>query len=132
MKDSVITSIGQSINWLEKNSESDNLLLISQKVSHLQVQSATLAREVYIAYAMMNESEDRYKAAVDKFISEYEGSNAAAEPRARAANEELKKTWTAAKNLYKKMDMILDRIDKISDAYRQQISVVKQAEMKNL
>lgn len=131
-KDAIIKEIGKSIRWFDQNAESDNLVLLSQNLTRLVAQSATLANEVILAYALMNESEDNYKIAVDEFVRNFEGSTAAAEPRARAEHAGLKRDWTTAKNLYKRYDIILDRVDKICDAIRQRVSVVKQAEMKNV
>lgn len=131
-KNAIIKEIGKTIVWFEKNADSENLALLSQELTKLVAQSATLANDVIVAYALMNDSEDNYKIAVDDFIRNFEGSIAAAEPRARAEHADLKRAWTSAKNLYKRYDVILDRVDKICDAIRQRVSVVKQAEMKNL
>lgn len=131
-RDEILKEIGKNIIWFGKNAESDNLLTISEKLMQLQVQAATLASIVIDAYALMNEAEDKYKNAVDTFVRDFEGSVAAAEPRARAEHADLKVGWTTAKNLYKRFDIILDRVDKICDAVRQRVSVVKQSEMKNL
>lgn len=132
MSDAIIKEIGKNIVWLGKNFESDNILLISQKLNQLQVQAATLANEVSIAYALMNDNEDAYKQNVAQFVTNYEGSIAKAERAAEAEFAPLKREWTKAKNAYKRLDTILDRIDKICDTYRQRISVVKQAELKNV
>lgn len=132
MKDEIIKDIGRNIVWLDKNAKSDNILIISQVINKLQIQAATLANDVTKLYALMNNNEDIYKEALAKFVTNYDGSIAKAERAAEAEYAHLKKEWTEAKNLYKRFDVILDRIDKICDSYRQRISVVKQAELKNV
>jgi hypothetical protein len=131
-KEEILVDIGKNIVWFGNNAESDNLLLLSQKLTQLVSQSATLASKVIDAYALMNESEDEYKIKVDEFIRNFDGSAAKAESHARAEHAGLKRDWTTAKNAYKRFDIILDRVDKICDAIRQRVSVVKQSEMKNL
>jgi hypothetical protein len=132
MTEKLIADIRHNIAWLDKNAKSDNTTLISQSVAKLNIQAMTLAEAVTDAYAAMNELEDDYKIAVDEFTSAFEGSIAAAEPRARATHAAKKREWTKAKNTYKTLDVLLDRIDKISDSQRQRVSVIKQADMKHL
>jgi hypothetical protein len=128
----IISDIAKNIKWLELNAKTDNVLTLTNKVNELQVQSATLMGKVVEAYKIMNEAEDDYKLSVASYVANSERSAAAAERMAESEFGEKKRFWTSAKTTYKKLDMILDRIDKICDSQRQKISVIKQAEMKNL
>jgi hypothetical protein len=132
MKQKIIDQIRDNIKWLEDNAESDNIMAITQIENKLQIQAGTLAGEVIKAYAVMNELEDAYKFKMAEFISTSDKSEAKARAAGEATFQKEKKDWTAAKNTYKRFDVILERIDKICDSQRQRISVVKQADLKNI
>lgn len=132
MSDAIIAAIAKNIKWLDEHDKSNSTTSITNVVNKLQIQAVTLSKDVVAAYALMNTAEDDYKTAVAKYESEYEGSNAVAKQKAVVEYAGLKKAWTDAKNVYKRLDSFLDRIDKISDSQRQKISVIKQAELKNI
>jgi hypothetical protein len=132
MTDELIKTIKKQITWLDNNAKSTNIQAISIVVNKLQILAQTLSEDVTQAYALMNETEDNYKAAIAKFVAEYDGGVAKAERLAEVEFVALKKQWTQAKNIYKGLDMLLDRLDKISDSQRQRVSVVKQSDLKNV
>ena len=132
MKNNIIIQIKKSITWLDEHKKSNSIVPISKVINSLTIDSVTLGDTVSDAYALMNELEDNYKIAEANFINEFEGSNAAAERAAEAHLAAEKRLFTEAKNTYKRLNTFLDRIDKICDAYRQMISVVKQTDLKNV
>jgi hypothetical protein len=132
MSDETIKQIEKNLTWLNERSKSVNILAITRVVNNLLVHAKTLSDDVSEAYALMNVYEDEYKISVAKYVSGSSISTAKAEREAEVEYADLKRNWTDAKNTYKRLDNFLDRIDKIADAQRQKISVIKQTDMKNL
>lgn len=132
MKDEIIKSINDSIAWLDKNSKSNQIVSISRTVDNLLVKAATLGEETTKAYALMNELEDEYKYLVAKYVADSTTGVAKSEKEAEVKYHKKKKDWTEAKNTYRRFNSFLERIDKICDARKQTISVLKNVEMKNL
>lgn len=125
MTDAVIKSIHESIQWLDDHKTSNNVKALVKVIDNLTIKAVTLGTLVTDSYALMNEAEDDYKISVAKFVDDYDGSAAKAERAAEVKYASKKKHWTGAKNTYKKLDMLLDRIDKICDSHRQRVSVLK-------
>lgn len=132
MTDELIKQINDSIKWLAENPHTNNVVKIVKLIDKLTVSAMTLGESVSQAYSLMNNAEDEYKIAVAKFISKAKTSAAKAERDAEAKYSDLKLEWTSRKNLYKRYDTFLDRIDKICDSYRQRVSVLKQTDLKHL
>jgi hypothetical protein len=84
------------------------------------------------AYSLQNILEDEYKHSVAEFRKEYKGGVGKGEIEAEVEFADKKRDWTQAKNIYKKLSMKLDRIDKILESHRQSISVVVKTSLKNM
>jgi tRNA U34 5-carboxymethylaminomethyl modifying GTPase MnmE/TrmE len=128
----MIDDIIKSIEWLEGRLKSEDIVSIGIVIDKLAIQSMTLAEQVSEAYALMNEAEDEYNHAVAKFIKEFPGARNRADIEAEVEFEDKKKHWTETKNVYKRLNMYLDRVDKIIESHRQRVSVIKQSSMKNV
>lgn len=128
----IIDEIRRNIQWLESHAKSNNIVNITSVVNKLMTQSVTLADDVVEAYAIMNRAEDAYKHALAKFVTESEDSKAKSEKQAEYKFSHLKSEWTEAKNVYKRLDTLLDRLDKICDHQKQRISVIKQTDLKHV
>jgi hypothetical protein len=127
-----LDKIKDIIDWLEERIRSENIVELGMVLDKLSIYSFYLGKMVSDAYELMNECEDDYKHSVARFVKEYEGSLAKAEREAEVEYEEKKRMWTKAKSGYKKLDMFLDRIDKVIESHRQRISVIKQTNLKNI
>ena len=125
MTDEIITAIHKSIKWLDDHKTSNNITDLVIVIDDLTINAAYLGTLVTEAYQLMNETEDEYKIAVADYVTSFDGSTAKAERHAEVEHQGKKRDWTAAKNGYKKLSMMLDRIDKICDAHRQRVSVMK-------
>lgn len=122
----------KDLKWLEERKTSTDITSTSQVLSHLALLTVRLGEEVSDAYALMNELEDTYKAKYANYVKNFEGSVAKAELAAEADLAEDKKNWTAARNGYKKLSTYLDRCDKVLDAFRQSVSVIKAVDLKHV
>lgn len=120
-----IEQIDEVITWLKENEKSNNLVEICRKIDRLAVLSVSVAHDVSTAYSIMNELEDEYDIEFAKGISSSQDSVAKAERKMEATLAEEKRLYTKAKNNYKKLDMYLDRIDRVIESYRQLVSVSK-------
>lgn len=120
-----IEQIDEVITWLGQNEKSSNLVELCRKIDKLAVLSVSIAHDVSTAYGVMNELEDEYKIAFARGISSSRDSVAKAERHMEAELSEEKKLYTRARNNYKKLDMYLDRIDRVIESYRQLVSVSK-------
>lgn len=128
----MIDEIIKSINWLESRLKSEDIVSLGIVIDKLAIQSVTLANQVSEAYALMNEAEDDYKHSIAEYMNEFVGAKNKAEIAAEVKFKEKKMHWTATRNVYKRLDMFLDRVDKIIESHRQRVSVIKQASMKNV
>jgi hypothetical protein len=125
MTDEILTAIHKSIKWLDNHKTSNNITDLVIVIDDLTINAAYLGTLVTEAYQLMNETEDEYKIAVAAYVTAFDGSTAKAERHAEVEYQDQKRDWTAAKNGYKTLSMMLDRIDKICDAHRQRVSVMK-------
>lgn len=128
----IIDDIMTNIDWLEKRVKSENIVELGVVLDKLSIQSLYLATQVTDAYELMNQAEDDYKHSVAKFVKEYDGSLAKAEREAEVEFKSKKEHWSACKSVYKKLDVLLDRIDKIIESHRQRVSVIKQTNLKHI
>ena len=124
--------IFSNLRWLEDNIKSDDIIGKSKVLDKLALLSLNFSEEVSDAYAVMNQLEDEYKIAVAKFMGDYDGSAAKGEKEAEVTYADMKRDWTTAKNVYRKLNTFLDRVDKVLDAGRQSISVIKQTNLKHM
>ena len=127
----MIDDIMKLITWLDDHKASNNITQLVKVIDSLNILCVTLGEQVSTAYALMNESEDDYKVAFARSITMSDQPVSRAERIAEADLYETKKLWTASKNNYKKLNMFLERIDRVSDSHRQRISVMK-SEIKNV
>jgi len=116
------------LNWLSENNKSKNIIQINQSLNTLAILSITLANDVSEAYALMNDLEDNYKemyaSTMDTLTATL--SVAKAEVQADVKLAEQRKEFTRAKNLYKKLSMYLDRVERVADFYKQYVSSLKE------
>jgi hypothetical protein len=132
--DDVISQIQKNIDWLDKNAASKNMVKICQVIDRLAVLSVSVGHHVAEAYAIMNELDDDYDVSFSKRFVEVsqQKSAAATKPTVEAELADKRRAFTQAKNAYKRLDIYLDRLDKVIESYRQLVSVVKQSEMKHI
>lgn len=128
----IVDEIDKSIKWLDDRVKSEDIIGISMVVDKLAIQSMYFSSQVSDAYELMSKAEDDYKHSCAEYIRSHTGSKARAEIEAEVEYKAKKEHWTDMKCIYKKLDTYLDRLDKIIEAYRQRVSVIKQASMKNL
>jgi hypothetical protein len=126
-----IDLIMNDLAWLDANKQATNIGQISLVLNHLSLLSVNLGEEVCQAYANMNNLEDEYKGAFADFVKDFNGSVAKAEISAESELKGMKKNWTTAKNGYKKLSTFMDRLDRVFDSFRQQLSISK-LEIKNI
>lgn len=127
----LIDSITYTLKYLESQKGSNNILGISRKLDELSLLTVTLGNEVANAYELMGELEDDYKIKYSQYIADSLNSVAKAEKYAEAKLGEEKKSWTQAKNGYKKLSMLLERCDRVIETHRQTLSILK-LETKNI
>lgn len=131
----VVEKIGISIKKLERLKDSTAIVEIGSICNTLSIDSSYFAKLVADSYTLMNETEDEYKQKiaeeVDKLTSE--GMPASrAERQAENKFKEDKRTWTEAKNMYKRYSLYLERIDRILDEFKQYCSSVKMTDLKRV
>lgn len=125
----------KGLKWLEDRTDSTDIISLSQGLNRLAILSVRLAEEVCDAYELQCELEDSFDEAYAKKFSELTKngtSAAAAKPVVEAELAEMKREWTQAKVLYKRLNSFIDRVDRVADSFRQSISVQKQADLKNV
>jgi PHD/YefM family antitoxin component YafN of YafNO toxin-antitoxin module len=120
-----IELIQDCVEWLDENKKATNMVQICQTIDRLAVLTVTVGHDVATAYEAMNTMEDDYKIAFAKAVSESSESVAKAERSAEVATADLRRNYTQAKNAYKRLQIWLDRIDRVIESYRQLISVSK-------
>jgi len=132
MKNETIDEINKLIAWLDDNKRSNNIISIGKVLDNLSIQAEYFAELVTDAYSLMNELEDDYKIASAEFMKDFKGSVAKGEIEAEVLFQDKRREWTQAKNIYKKLNTMLDRIDKILESHRQSISVQVKTSVKNM
>lgn len=131
----ITEKIGVSIKKLERMKESNAIVEIGQICNTLSIDSSYFARLVADAYSVMNEAEDEYKMKVSQEVETLTNSGlpaSKAEKMAENKYQDEKKTWTAAKNVYKRYSLYLERIDRILDEFKQYCSSVKMIDLKRV
>lgn len=131
----ITEKIGVSIKRLEKMKESNAIVEIGQICNTLSIDSSYFARLVADAYSVMNEAEDEYKMKIAMEVESLTNSGISAskaEKMAETKHMDEKKTWTSAKNLYKRYSLYLERIDRILDEFKQYCSSVKMIDLKRI
>lgn len=115
------------LQWFENNSKSQNIVEINLCLNKLAILSVTIANDVADAYEQMNLAEDLYDEAVSVEYSTLIKDNSAAMSKETSAARciEYKKVWTRAKNLYKRLSLRLDKIERVQDSYKQFVSTLK-------
>jgi hypothetical protein len=131
-RDELIDLINNQIEWLDDNIHSNDIVSIGMVLDKLSILSEGFGEIVSEAYGVMNELEDDYKLAVSEFRKDFKEGVAKGEIEAEVRFANKKKDWTQAKNIYKKLSMKLDRIDKILESHRQSISVMVKTSVKNM
>jgi hypothetical protein len=127
-----LDEIMANVKWLDQNAKSEDILNKGIVLDKLSIQCVYLAEQVADAYSLMNQCEDTYKIAVADYCKNSTEGVAKSEKAAEVEFSQLKRDWTDAKNGYKRLSMFLERIDKVLESARQRISVVKQANLKNM
>lgn len=131
----ITEKIGVSIKRLEKMKESNAIVEIGQICNTLSIDSSYFARLVADAYSVMNEAEDEYKMKVASEVETLTNTGlpaSKAEKMAENKYQDEKKTWTTAKNVYKRYSLYLERIDRILDEFKQYCSSVKMIDLKRI
>jgi hypothetical protein len=131
----ITEKIGVSIKKLERMKESNAIVEIGQICNTLSIDSSYFARLVADAYSVMNEAEDEYKMKVSLEVETLTNSGlpaSKAEKMAENKYQDEKKTWTSAKNVYKRYSLYLERIDRILDEFKQYCSSVKMIDLKRV
>jgi hypothetical protein len=131
----ITEKIGISIKKLERLKESSAIVEIGAICNTLSIDSSYFAKLVADAYAVMNEAEDEYKMKISQEVELLTTSGMPASKAEKVAENkynEDKKTWTQAKNLYKRYSLYLDRIDRILDEFKQYCSSVKMTDLKRI
>lgn len=130
--DELITLIKRQIDWLDANITNTNAVAVTQVCDKLSVLSFNFGDIVTQAYELMNQAEDDYKLAVATFKKEFKGSVARSEVEVDVACDEKRRLFTQAKNVYKRLNVQLERIDKILDSRKQSVSVLMKTEGKRI
>ena len=131
----VVEKIGISIKKLERLKDSTAIVEIGSICNTLSIDSSYFAKLVADSYTLMNETEDEYK---QKIAEEVDKLTAEGMPASRAERQaenkfkEDKRTWTEAKNMYKRYSLYLERIDRILDEFKQYCSSVKMTDLKRI
>ena len=128
----ILDELNNNVKWLERYVKSDNIVEKGKVLDKISILCLNLSTMVTDAYTLMNDLEDDYKIAVSKYVKDSEASAAKAEREAEALYADKKKDWTAAKNGFKKLNVFLERLDKIQESHRQSISVIKQTGLKHM
>jgi hypothetical protein len=128
----LIDLINKQIKWLDDNIKSNDILTVGKVLDKLSILAESFGEVVTEAYSIQNILEDEYKHSVAEFRKEYKGGVGKGEIEAEVEFADKKRDWTQAKNIYKKLSMKLDRIDKILESHRQSISVVVKTSLKNM
>ena len=131
----ITEKIGVSIKKLERLKESSAIVEIGAICNTLSIDSSYFAKLVADAYSVMNEAEDEYKIKISQEVEILTTSGMTASKAEKVAENkyiEEKKTWTQARNLYKRYSLYLDRIDRILDEFKQYCSSVKMTDLKRI
>ena len=131
----VLEDIKKNLDWLDKNAKTPNITDISIVLVKLSTQGVTLGELKSDAYDVMIDLEEEYKSSMAEKVNELirEGMGvAAAERQAEEALKQKRKDWKDADKVFSRLRGFLDRVDKVSDAVRQRVSVEKQTGLKNM
>lgn len=126
-----ILEIHKIIKWLEENSASNDVNLISVQLNKLSVHSFHFSEAVSMAEAEAANDENDYKSTVAEFVAG-QTSVTKAEREAETKFAANRKKAVESKSTAKALKLKLDRIDRIMDAYKQRVSVIKQSELKGI
>jgi hypothetical protein len=135
MSKGTIEQISDILDWIEQNYKTNNVINLSQANTKLGLLSVTLGEKVTDAYDVQQTLETDYDNQFAKRSGELvEGgmSSAASKTKAEAELVSLKKDCSVAKVIHKKLNSHLERLDKVMDAVKQQISVVNKTDLKRL
>lgn len=130
--DELITLIRRQIDWLDANIQNTNAVAVTQVCDKLSTLSYNFGDVVTGAYELMNQLEDDLKLAVATFKKEFKGSVARADIEAEVECAKQRKDFTQAKNVYKRLNVQLERIDKILDSRKQSVSVLMKTSVKGI
>jgi hypothetical protein len=122
------------IQWLQDNRKAPNIHEISRVINSISILAVTVGQDKTDAYELMNNAEVDYDILYAQKFSELTKSGtsaAAAKPIVEAELGEQKRAYTQAKNIYKKLDEFLSRLDRVCESHRQFISLQK-LEIKNI
>ncbi|MEB3150290.1 MAG: hypothetical protein VKL60_14920 [Sphaerospermopsis sp.] len=131
----VLDEIKKNIDWLDINAKTPNITDISIVLVKLSTQGVTLGELKSDAYDVMVDLEEEYKSAMAEKVNQLirEGMGvAAAERQAEEFLKQKRKDWKDADKIFSRLRGFLDRIDKVSDAVRQRVSVEKQTGLKGM
>jgi hypothetical protein len=125
----------KDLKWLEERKTSTDIVSISHVLNHLNGLMVSFGDEVTAAYELQCEAEDKYDIAFAKKFSELTASGtsaAAAKPIVESELGELKKEWTKAKVMYKKLNSFMDRVDRLADGFKQSQSILNKVDLKRV
>lgn len=131
----ITEKIGISIKKLERLKDSTAIVEIGSICNTLSIDSSYFAKLVADSYSIMNEAEDDYKMKISDEIERLTNEGATASKAEKIAENKFKddkKTWTEAKNTYKRYSLYLERIDRILDEFKQYCSSVKMTDLKRI
>lgn len=130
-QEDILVKIHEIVRWLENNGKSQDISGIVIALDDLAIASFYFVEQVSDAHAQMNEAEAIFKATFARSVSESKESTAKAERTAEVICESLRRDFVTWKNLYSKLRLRMDAIDKILDTHRQRVSLLKQMELKH-
>jgi hypothetical protein len=131
----ITEKIGISIKKLERMKDSSAIVEIGSICNTLSIDASYFAKLVADSYSLMNEAEDEYKFKVATEIESLTNQGMAASKAEKMAEnkyQDEKKTWTQARNMYKRYSIYLERIDRILDEFKQYCSSVKMTDLKRI
>jgi hypothetical protein len=132
---STIDLIQEIKAWIDANYKTNNSINLSQANTKLSTLTATLGEQVSEAYDLHHTLQARYETFLEKKKKEFidkGNSSASAETFAKAELAEMKLEATQAKVIHNKLHSQLDRLDKIMDSVKQQVSTINKTEVKRL
>jgi hypothetical protein len=131
----IVEEIRRNLDWLSVHAKSPDITNISIVLAKLNIQAVTLGDLKSDAYDVLVDLEDDYKSAMAEKVNELIRGGlgvAAAERQAEAELKSKRNDWKRAEKTFQRLRTFLDRLDKVSDAVRQRVSVEKQTGLKNM
>lgn len=124
---STVEQIDIALKWLSDNTKSQNIVQLSQCLNKLSTLAVTVGEDLSDAYTVMNELEDDYDEAVAAQFDDLTAnmSATAAKPLAEAACIGKRRAYTRAKNIYKRLSVYQERVDRVIDSFKQYVSTLK-------